>query len=147
MKLGLVTLLILGAILVGSEACWTKCELKTVYNYPQCCPNRLHKLSVWVCIKFGCGKRSMGPEIEAGFPCNFTKYDVNKDGVISKEEFLKTMNMKSLQADMEKTLKQADKNYDGNLSCDEFKEAPIEFQCEPIGCQVQTSQDEPFDLE
>ena len=141
MKLPLLSLLILGVILVGSEAycpCRTSCKIKKVYLRPQCCPSRVHYVYVTVCIKHGyCyGKRSMEPEIDIGFPCDFSKYDTDKDGKISKEELLVTLRMKQNQVgDLKRPFEDVDKNGDGGIDCGEFKTSKFEFKCEPTGCK------------
>ena len=142
MKLALLSLLILGTMLAGSEAycpCDKTCTIKLVVNRPQCCPLETHIMFLPVCVKHGdCDKRkrSVEPEIDAGFPCDFAEYDTDGNGQISRDELLATLHMKKSQAvDLDRPFKVTDKDGDGGIDCGEFTTSNFEFKCEPHGCK------------
>ena len=135
MKLALLILFILGTAFVVSEACQSYRVYKTVYvrvcNAYWC---KTIPVTRWVWVYIGCGKRSMQPQVEIGYPCNFTEYDTNGNGQIDKAEFQTALKISHSAAVLE-SFKQWDDNGDGVISCDEFMTSSEEFQCKPKGCK------------
>ena len=135
MKVGLLFLFILGTAFVVSEACQITCFYKTVYlrvcNAYWC---RIIAVRRLVCVRYGCGKRSLQPAVEIGYPCNFTEYDTNGNGQIDKAEFQKALKTSNSAAVLE-SFKEWDDNGDGVISCGEFMTSSEEFQCKPQGCK------------
>ena len=129
MKLALFSLLILGAMLVGSEAycpCKRTCLVRKIYIRPPCCSYRVYSYWVTACFYHGnCyGKRSSEPEMNIGFPCDFTKYDTDKDGKISEEQLMAVLHVNKSQAgDLDTAFDDADEDDDGSIDCEEFKKA------------------------
>ena len=139
MKLALLILFVLGTAFVVSEACQNICSYRTVYvrvcNVYWC---RIIAVRRLVCVPYGCGKRSMQPQVEIGYPCNFTEYDTNGNGQIDKAEFQKALKTSQSAAVLE-SFKEWDDNGDGVISCGEFMTSSEEFQCKPKGCKLMKS--------
>ena len=82
------------------------------------------------------GKRSSVPEPneasnEMPLPSTFAKYDLDKDGGITLEELAKALNVMKHAKATEKAFRRADRNGDGQIDCDEFKESPFLFAHRP----------------
>ena len=135
MKLALLILFILGTAIVVSEACRIYCFYRTVYvrvcNAYGC---RIVAIRQRVCIRVACGKRSMEPEVEVGYPCNFAEYDTNENGQIDKAEFQTALKISDSAAVLE-SFNEWDEDGDGVISCDEFMTSSNEFECKPHGCK------------
>ena len=137
MKLAIVTLLVLalvGMVRSGGLCHKRKCEVKTVYLYPQCCAEKLHSLAVRFCYWSWhyCGRKRSNTEqrpTEVGFPCDFRKYDTNEDRSISLQEFTAVTELPKESA--QSIFKDADKNDDGGITCDELMKSNLEFECKP----------------
>ena len=143
MKLALVILVMLSTAFVVSEAaCLRVCFFKKV-NVLVCtrfgCGYRIRYR--YLCIYVGCGKRSMGSNVEIGYPCNFAEYDTNKDGQIDENEFKTALKVSDLDAVLE-NFKSWDKNGDGAISCGEFLNSGHEFRCKPQDCRSTDEADE-----
>ena len=82
------------------------------------------------------GKRSIQDEKSTvtPFPERFLDYDINKDGKITLEELAKATNIKEHSKGTEEAFKEADRNQDGGVDCDEFITAPYLFKHRPT-CQ------------
>lgn len=118
------------------------CEIKilVVSLRPNCCSLTLERhltsalLCYPCCAKKPIGKRSLGSEnkVEVGFPCKFIYYDANEDGKIDLNEFVAATNLRAISKDVQKTFESANKNNSSDgIDCNEFKEAPFDFKCEP----------------
>ena len=68
---------------------------------------------------------------EIPLPSTFAKYDLNKDGGITLDELAKALNVAEHAKGTEIAFRKADGNGDGQIDCDEFKEAPYLFVHRP----------------
>ena len=97
----------------------------------------------WNGCSYGCGLRcswSWGKRNvpapnkdskEIPFPSTFAKYDLDKNGGITLEELAEALNVVVHAKETEKAFRKADRNGDGQIDCDEFKEAPFLFSHRP----------------
>ena len=82
-------------------------------------------------------KRSLSDEdenqLKAGFSCKFSDYDKNGDGKMTIDEFASAIGMSQSSSIVKETFDAADSDDSGDISCNEFKAAPFEFQdnCKP----------------
>ena len=141
MKIAFLAFLFLGVVFMSSDACRIRCHYRFVFRRI-CCPWRLQIIRFRLCFRFGCGKRSPEPAVEVGFPSNFTEYDKNNDGFISKSEFFATVKMSPTEPGLLQDFKRADKNNDGKLDCKEFLNSGFEFEQPPHGCKSSGDNDE-----
>ena len=126
-KLSLVSMLILCVMFQYATAgrCYIVCAWKQYgSNYLYFC--------VRVCPS---GKRSfLGQNEDSNelpLPSTFAKYDQDKDGGVTLEEMAKALNVVKHAKGTEIAFRKADRNGDGKIDCDEFKEAPYLFAHRP----------------
>jgi Ca2+-binding EF-hand superfamily protein len=86
-------------------------------------------------VYYGCGKRSIEPNVEIGYPCNFAAYDTDNNGKIDRNEFKKALRVAN-STEVWKSFKAWDKTGDGVISCGEFLGSEHEFKCQPHGCKT-----------
>ncbi|CAH1796980.1 unnamed protein product [Owenia fusiformis] len=101
--------------------CNTKCTA------PGICAPVCHK----VC-NIGRKRRSVAND-EEPFSPDFTKYDLNKDGALTLEEFAEAIS--STPAECKDIIEKADKDNNGKVDIDEFIKGPFQFSQEEVRSQ------------
>ena len=135
-KLIILTLVVLFAVCSNVEArCSYGCNAYCSWQYDGNGWRRVCSLRCGVKCRWG--KRSLTQDEKnriIPFPERFLDYDINKDGKITLEELAKATNIEEHSVGTEKAFKEADRNQDGGIDCDEFKTAPYLFKHQPT-CQ------------
>nr|XP_022293936.1 uncharacterized protein LOC111104337 [Crassostrea virginica] len=72
------------------------------------------------------GKRNTGTVAEE-FPCQFSKWDTNKDGKVDKVEFEAMQKDKENEVTLEKLFMLIDSNEDTFISEEELKQGPLQL--------------------
>nr|XP_022293935.1 uncharacterized protein LOC111104336 [Crassostrea virginica] len=72
------------------------------------------------------GKRDTGTGAE-GFPCQFSKWDTNKDGKVDKAEFEAMLKDQENEMTLEKLFMLIDSNEDTFISEEELKQGPLQL--------------------
>ena len=94
---------------------------------------------IYVCARIivlcSSGKRSFlgqnEDSNEVPLPSTFAKYDQDNDGGITLEEMAKMLSVEKSAKETVNAFRRADRNDDGKIDCDEFKEAPYLFAHRP----------------
>ncbi|XP_078314872.1 uncharacterized protein LOC111104336 [Crassostrea virginica] len=81
---------------------------------------------LWSRVRRWIGKRDTGTGAE-GFPCQFSKWDTNKDGKVDKAEFEAMLKDKENEVTLEKLFMLIDSNEDTLISEEELKQGPLQL--------------------
>ena len=88
------------------------------------------------------GKRSMPSSKDTSdFSCKFAAYDLNGNGKITYEEFVKSQKMKADDKENQLAFKRTDRNSDNVLTCEELRESQFKFECKLVCPSDQGQQD------
>lgn len=125
-----LSVFILCMVISNTDAYWIRTYVLTSCGQSIWCLKQ-----VWYCPGLNSYRGMVKNTQIKNLPCTFTNYDIDNNGGIDFQEFVKTLKLKiDKKASNQNVFGLVDANNDGILSCNELKNAPFSFRC-VVFCQ------------